>query len=121
MELRRLALLVNRNRRNLALLVRYIEREGYQTLSALNLEAFDQVLEETENLALALVDVTGFNPAIWERCDRLYLSTVPFWVIAPRDLPALQHASMTHGAQGVLVKPLVPNELMGLVHRLVET
>ena len=121
MEPRRLVLLVNRNRRNLALLVRYMEREGYQTLSALNLEAFDKVLEETENIALALVDVTGFNPEIWERCDRLYRSTVPFLVIAPRDLSVLQHASMTHGAQGVLVKPLVPNKLMRLVHRLVET
>ena len=68
MELRRLVLLVNRNRHNLALLVRYIEREGYQTLSALNLEAFDKALEETKQIALALVDVTGFNSAIWERC-----------------------------------------------------
>jgi DNA-binding response OmpR family regulator len=120
MKPRRLVLLVNRNRRNLALLVRYMEREGYQTLSALNLEVFDQALEETENIAMALVDVTGFNAAIWERCDRLHQSTIPFLVIAPRDLPALQQAGMTHGAQGVLVKPLVPNELMGLVHHLVE-
>lgn len=121
MKPRRLVLLVNCNRRNLALLVRYMVREGYQTLSAHNLEAFDKVLEETENIALALVDVTGFNPAIWERCDRLYQSAIPFLVIAPRDLPALQQASMTHGAQGILVKPLVPNTLMELVHSLVET
>ncbi|MDH3602309.1 MAG: response regulator [Candidatus Tectomicrobia bacterium] len=120
MEPRRLVLLVNRNRHNLALLVRYMEREGYQTVSALNLEAFDKALEEREKIALALIDVTGFNSAIWERCDRLSQSTVPFLVIAPRDLPVLQQAGMTHGAQGVLVKPLVPNELMGLVHNLVE-
>lgn len=120
MEPRRLVLLVNRNRHNLALLVRYVEREGYQTLSVLNLEAFDKALAEMEKIALALVDVTGFNAAIWERCDRLYQLAVPFLVIAPRNLSVLQHAGMTHGAQGVLVKPLVPNELLGLVHNLVE-
>ena len=120
MEPRRVILLVNRNQRNLRLLVRLIEHAGYPTLSAVNLEAFDQALTNPASVALALIDVTGFNEAIWQRCDQLFQETIPFLVIAPRDLPALHQACLAHGARQTLIKPLAPQELMGAVHRLME-
>ena len=69
---------------------------------------------------LALVDIAGFDRAIWERCEGLRHHKIPFLVLSPRQSAAIQQASLTHGARGVLIKPLVVRELLGLIRSLLE-
>jgi DNA-binding response OmpR family regulator len=66
-------------------------------------------------VGLALVDISGFDSSIWSYCERLRASTIPFLVIVPKQNFAIQREILAHGAQGVLVKPLVVKELMGLI------
>ena len=113
-------LAVDRNRRNLELLTQFLEREGYQTCCAANLEEFDKVLEGSENINLALVDLSGFDKRIWGRCERLRNEEIPFLIFSPRQSTAIQQESLAHGARSVLVKPLVVRELMGLIRSLLE-
>jgi len=96
-------LAVDRNHRNLELLSQFLGREGYQTRPA-----------------ATLVDIAGFDRAIWERCEGLRHHKIPFLVLSPRQSAAVQQASLTHGARGVLIKPLVVRELLGLIHSLLE-
>jgi DNA-binding response OmpR family regulator len=113
-------LAVDRNHRNLELLSQFLEREGYQTRPAATLEDFDQALAEANGIGLALVDIAGFDRAIWERCEELRHHKIPFLVISPKQSAAIQQASLTHGARGVLIKPLVAREFMGLIGSLLE-
>ena len=113
-------LAVDRNHRNLELLSQFLEREGYQTRPAATLEEFDQALAEAIGIGLALVDIAGFDRAIWERCEELRHHKIPFLVISPKQSAAIQQASLTHGARGVLIKPLVVRELLGLIHSLLD-
>jgi DNA-binding response OmpR family regulator len=113
-------LAVDRNHRNLELLSQFLEREGYQTRPAATLEDFDQALAEANGIGLALVDIAGFDRAIWERCEELRHHKIPFLVLSPRQSAAIQQASLTHGARGVLIKPLVVRELLGLIRSLLE-
>jgi DNA-binding response OmpR family regulator len=113
-------LAVDRNHRNLELLSQFLEREGYQTRPAATLEEFDQALAEANGIGLALVDIAGFDRAIWERCEELRHHKIPFLVISPKQSAAIQQASLTHGARGVLIKPLVVRELLGLIRSLLE-
>ena len=113
-------LAVDRNHRNLELLSQFLEREGYQTRPAATLEEFDQALAEANGIGLALVDIAGFDRAIWERCEGLRYHKIPFLVLSPRQSAAIQQASLTHGARGVLIKPLVVRELLRLIHSLLE-
>jgi DNA-binding response OmpR family regulator len=113
-------LAVDRNHRNLELLSQFLEREGYQTRPAATLEEFDQALAEANGIGLALVDIAGFDRAIWERCEELRHHKIPFLVLSPRQSAAIQQASLTHGARGVLIKPLVVRELLGLIRSLLE-
>jgi DNA-binding response OmpR family regulator len=113
-------LAVDRNHRNLELLSQFLEREGYQTRPAATLEDFDQALAEANGIGLALVDIAGFDRAIWERCEELRHHKIPFLVISPKQSAAIQQASLTHGARGVLIKPLVVREFMGLIRSLLE-
>ena len=113
-------LAVDRNHRNLELLSQFLGREGYQTRTAATLEEFDQVLAEADGIGLALVDISGFDRSIWERCEGLRHHKIPFLVLSPKHSVTLQQVSLTHGAHGVLIKPLIVKELLALISSLLE-
>lgn len=113
-------LAVDRNRRNLELLGQFLGKEGYQLLEATTLDEFDRALAESDAIGLALVDIAGFDRRIWERCEGLRAKKVPFLVLSPKQSTALQQASLTHGARGVLIKPLIVKELQGIIRSLLE-
>ena len=113
-------LAVDHNRRNLDLLSHYLGQAGYRTRMASSLAELDQALAQIDGLGLALVDIAGFDHSIWERCQRLRDQKIPFLEISPKQSAALQQVSLSHGARGVLIKPLVIKELLGLIHSLLE-
>jgi DNA-binding response OmpR family regulator len=113
-------LAVDHNRRNLELLSQFLGREGYQTHTVTGLEEFDRALAEPDEIALALVDIAGFDRSIWERCEALRHHKIPFVVLSPRQSAAIQQASLTHGAHGVLVKPLTVKDLLSLICGLLQ-
>jgi DNA-binding response OmpR family regulator len=113
-------LAVDHNSRNLELLSQFLEREGYQTRTAADLQEFDQALASADEIDLALVDIAGFDRSIWERCEALRHHRIPFLVLSPRQSAAIQQASLTHGAHGVLVKPLTVKDLLSLIYSLLK-
>lgn len=113
-------LLVNHNARNLQLLSEYLGKEGYQTLPVSSYEEFDQVISTRTPIAAALVDITGFDSQIWSRCEGLRVWKVPFLMISPKLSAAVQQASLTYGARGVMIKPLVIREFIGIIQSLLE-
>jgi DNA-binding response OmpR family regulator len=113
-------LAVDHNSRNLELLSQFLGREGYQTRTVADLQEFDQALAEADGIDLALVDIAGFDRSIWERCEALRHHRIPFLVLSPRQSAAIQQASLTHGAHGVLVKPLTVKDLLSLICSLLK-
>lgn len=111
-------LAVDHNHRNLELLVQFLGKEGFHLRTASSLEEFDQMLTGADSIGLALVDIAGFDRSIWERCERLRDARVPFLVLSAKQSAAMQQASLSHGARGVLVKPLVVKKLVGLMRAL---
>lgn len=118
MEGKKTILVVSHNRRNLQLLVQFLEKAGYQTRGVNSLEELDQSLEKKETIDLALLDLAGFDRSIWERCERLRTANISFLVISPKQSAIVQQSSLAAGARGVLVKPLVVKELLGLIRSL---
>jgi DNA-binding response OmpR family regulator len=116
----RTLLLVNRLPRNLQLLADFLAKEGYPTVSTATYREIDQALANQQLLAGALVDITGFDAEIWARCEKLRTAKIPFLVVSPRQSAAIQQASLSHGAKGVMVKPLVVKELIGVIQSILE-
>ncbi len=116
----RTLLLVNRLPRNLQLLADFLAKEGYPTVSTTTYEEIDRALANPQLLAGALVDITGFDAEIWARCEKLRTAKIPFLVVSPRQSAAIQQASLSHGAKGVMVKPLVVKELIGVIQSILE-
>jgi DNA-binding response OmpR family regulator len=114
-----LILAIDRNQRNLELLGQFLQKEGYESVSASTQEEIDTVLDQSDNIALALVDIAGFDARIWQSCEQLRDKGVPLLVLSARQSAAIQQESLVHGARGVLVKPLVVKELISLVRSLI--
>jgi DNA-binding response OmpR family regulator len=111
---------VDSNHRNLELLSEYLQKAGYRDFPAVTLEEFDQALERTEEIDLALVGLAGFDSSIWERCERLREAHIPFLVLSPRQTRTIQQESFARGARGVMIKPLVIRELLAIMGSLLE-
>jgi DNA-binding response OmpR family regulator len=112
MSAKSVILLVNSSRSNLELLAQQFGHAGYETLTAASLEELDQAIHGEERIALALVDISGFDQQVWQRCAELSKARTPYIVISPHRSPAVQRESMEHGASGLLVKPLEFKDLM---------
>lgn len=113
-------LAIDRNRRNLKLLTQVLTQQGYQVLAKISLEEVEEAMNTTTTIKLALVDISGFDASIWKLCQRLREQGIPFLVISPRQQAAVQQASITHGALGLLGKPLIMREFLQLIQDLLE-
>jgi CheY-like chemotaxis protein len=109
---------VDSNQTNLELLSQQLLKEDYETLTASSLEELDEVIGRKENIKLSLIDLSGFDQRIWERCSELHKAKIPYIVIAPQRSPAIQRDSMKYGASSLLVKPVGTKELMEYIHTL---
>jgi DNA-binding response OmpR family regulator len=116
----RTLLLVSHLSRNLQLLVDFLTKEGYATLTATSYGEFDQILNQQQAIAGSLIDIAGFDSQIWTRCEQLRAAKIPFLIFSPRQSTAIQQASITHGAKGVMVKPLVVKELIAVIRSILE-
>ncbi|HZD60104.1 MAG TPA: response regulator [Anaerolineae bacterium] len=115
-----LILAVERNRNNILLLDKYLGEEGYEVIGATGYERLDEILEKPGELDLALVDITGFDKLIWDRCEILRSNGIPFLLISPRQSVELQKESIARGARGLLTKPIIIRELLVLIQSLIE-
>lgn len=113
-------LTVDRNKRNLELLAQFLLKEGYEIVPVSSLEDFDQILADDLTFNLALVDITGFDRGIWDYCEQLSAKGIPLLVISLPQGNRIQEESITHGAQGVLFKPLAIKELSGLIRTMTQ-
>ncbi|ROQ93612.1 response regulator transcription factor [Desulfosoma caldarium] len=104
------------NPRNQELLSAFVQRMGYEAVRADDLDAVDDILDHRLNIKIALVDVTGFDQGVWQRCARLHGQGIPLLVISPKQSAAIRKMSFSHGAQAVLVKPLGMRELADMIH-----
>ena len=115
-----LILAVDHNRRNLELLGQFLGKEGFQLRTASSIEEFDAAVSRAESIEFALMDIAGFDRRIWDRCEQLRERKIPFLLLSSRQSAAIQQMSVSRGALGVLVKPLVVRDLIGLIRNLLE-
>ena len=111
-------LLVSSNRAELKLLAQQLLKEDYEVLTIAGLEELAQTIQEKKNVIAALIDLSGFDQHIWDRCEELHKAKIPFIIISPQRSPIIQRDSMKHGASGLLVKPIGVKELLEYIHTL---
>jgi len=108
----------NSNQADLGQLSQQLVKEGYDTLGAASLEQLDERIQKSKKIDLVLIDLSGFDQRIWERCDTLRRAKTPYIVISPQRSPLIQRESMKHGASCLLVKPLGIKDLLEYIYTL---
>lgn len=106
--------------RNAELLVEFIEQQGYAGHGAVSLDELDQALDRGSGIDLALLDLSGLDSSLWDRCERLHRLGIPFLIISPRHSAAVARESAARGARATLTKPLVMREIATLIRALLE-
>ena len=109
---KRTVLIADTNNSSLALMAQQLEQEGYGTVGTSSLDELDQILQKDGKYSIVLIDLSGFDPGIWERCARMKEAKLPFLVLAPQRSPTTQRDCVKYGAAALLVKPVGTRELI---------
>ena len=113
-----LILTIATRERNLELMSEYLQSEGYDVETASTLDRFDQLLSQHGGVSVVVLDLDGFTPSVWERCERLKEMGVPILVLAGRLPAAARERAQASGAHTTLEKPVRKAELRGTVRTL---
>ncbi len=108
-------LVVANHEKNLELLAGFLDKQGYQATTASSITELDQVLNQGNGVDMALIDVSGFDHSIWDRCEKIRNEGLPFFIISPRKSKRAKEKSLSEGARDVLTKPLEKERLLKLV------
>lgn len=111
----KVVLLVAKNKKNLDLLSDFLADQGYGVRTAPTISKLDQLLEEATAMDMSMIDVSGFDASIWERCEKFRRKGLPFFIISPRKNNEAREKSISKGARGILAKPLEKSKLLKLV------
>ncbi|MEJ5364079.1 MAG: hypothetical protein WHS86_03170 [Desulfosoma sp.] len=112
-------LLVQAGERNRALLRQVLEDARQSVTTAADEAQAEAIVLENAAIRTAVIDVAGLSPRVWSLCRLLASRKIPSIVILPRENQQARAAALGHGAQAVLVKPLVAREFVSLVKTLV--
>lgn len=108
-------LVVANHEKNLELLAGFLDKQGYEAKTASSISELDNVLNEGSEIDMALLDVSGFDHSIWDRCEKIRSDGLPFFIISPRKSKQAKEKSLSEGARDVLTKPLDKERLLKLV------
>lgn len=118
MSLSSAILAADSNDRNLELLTQLLGKADYRVEGTSELADLDLKLAKTAvEFELALIDVSGFDASIWQRCDRLNRLGVPWLAFcAAHQEVEVQQQGYRYGIRGVLVKPVDGEALVRTIH-----
>ena len=104
------------NRRHIG---RFVRSKGFGVLEIGNTQDFERALSNGASASLALIDLSGFTSAIFEKICRLRELDVPFVLISSREeCSRAQAAGRLHGAAQTLTKPLSKRLLEAILRGL---
>lgn len=104
-------MLVSSSRGGAEQLSQSLKQQRYDMRVATGLAGLYSVVQSPEKVALVIIDLAGFDQAVWKQCERLQAAKIPLLVITDQRSPSVQKESMRYGARGVFTKPVGAKEL----------
>lgn len=81
--------------------------------------ALDDALAKKGLFEIVLMDITGFDAQIWERCKKIQEQNIPLLILSVKPNFALQQQGMLYGATGVIGKPVLLKDFVKLIFSLI--
>ena len=103
---------------NVRVMEQVLGREGFSVVSATDRNELDDALADGGQGILALVDIAGFGPAVWDMCRILQERGVRFVVLSAAQQNSIGSEAFRHGAANFLQKPVGKAALVQLLRTL---
>lgn len=111
-------LLINRKPGNIRVMQHVLGESGCNGVAVHEENDVDAAVAAHAAPLVGVVDISGFGPEVWRVCERLRERHVPFVVLSTsRELRRGQQ-SLSHGASGILQKPVAKAALLDLIRTL---
>lgn len=108
-------LIVDKNTTNLHLLEEFLLKNDFKCVVASDYETLDSVVKSGTIIHLVLMDISGFDVAIWEYTRLFNTRQVPILILSAVQNPLLQKESIKHGAKGIIKKPVNLKDFLELL------
>jgi DNA-binding response OmpR family regulator len=106
-------LVADRNHRNLELVSELLGVAGFAARTSATLEELERSLSDVDDIALVLVDASSFD--VRRVMKGLKRPDVPLFVLCDAHHAAGAWRYLACGVRGVILKPVVASELLGIV------
>lgn len=93
---------------------------GFCIVAVSDPEALEAALVQTDPRTVALVDISGFGPAVWDICEKLHMKNIRFVVLSIPQSGAVGSRALGCGAASYLEKPVGKSALLRLLRSLAE-
>ncbi|WP_038041190.1 response regulator [Thermodesulfobacterium hveragerdense] len=110
-------LIISKLTKNVELMADFLQKQGYNTIKAYSYKDLDKILIDP-HFDIAFLDIAGYDKNIWDYCKKLKLLNKPFYVLSSCNNPKIKEESLTRGAKGVIVKPIVIKEFLAIIQSL---
>ncbi len=105
-------LIIDKNQPISSTLADELRSLGYRTLTISNLEELDKIIDAGNRFLLSVVNLSGFDDTIWERCDRIRSGKTPCIAITPQRSSTTLRETIIHGVDALLVYPVSIKEII---------
>ncbi|HCE56242.1 MAG TPA: response regulator [Prolixibacteraceae bacterium] len=112
-------LVVENNKVNAELISNALQKFGFICSLASDYAALDVALAGNDFFDIVLMDVTGFDADIWERCKKIHQLNIPLLILSAKPSAALQQHGMKYGARGIVSKPVILKDFVNLIYSLI--
>lgn len=111
---------IDKNRNNVEIFCSTLEKYGYVCYSADNYEMIDEYLDTKPQIDIVLMDITGFDLNIWDRCKKIHSLGIPLLILSARPNLRLQQDSIKYGASAIIEKPVILKDFIKLINSIID-
>lgn len=107
-------LYIDRNTKNAELLQKALSKFNFAIYHAANYKTIDTVLQSI-NFDIALMDISGFDSRIWDRCKAIRAQNIPLLILSGQPEGKIQQLGIKNGASGIIAKPLILKDFIQII------
>lgn len=112
-------LLVSCLKTNRNLLADLLLNQGFSPETVDSLASLDQIIHSADLPPIVIIDISGFDHAILNRCPILSQKNTRYLILSPKQSLRAEHDWLIAGASKILIKPIQLNQFLRDLHILV--
>jgi len=108
-------LIVDRKPKNADLLCKFLQKQEFSCLSAADYSRMDELIDKGTKIDAVIMDVTGFDEKIWNRCKKFTQKNIPFLILSANPHKNIKKEGVKQGAKAVMGKPVIMKEFLEMI------